>query len=88
MGKFSGRTNLYTGKACVGVPNIAPVQKAAWLRKPSTQSGTFRSIYTHTYSGTANKENYDPEIPFPTLDLNSHLHLGGGPLQGLRSEQE
>lgn len=31
-----------------GVPNIAPVQKAAGLRKPGTQSGTFRSIiHTH-----------------------------------------
>lgn len=34
--------------------------------------------FTYTHSGTASKENYDPEITFPTLDLNSHLHLGGG----------
>lgn len=49
MGNFSGRTSLNTGKPCVGVPNIAPVQKAAWLRKPGMQSGSFRSIYIHTF---------------------------------------
>lgn len=47
-----GGRALTPEKPGVGVPNIAPVQKAAWLLKPGTQSGSFRGIYIHTFRGS------------------------------------
>lgn len=63
----------------MGVPNTAPVQQAASLGFGNL-ARRVRGLgaFTYTHSGTASKENEDPESPLPALDLSSQLHLGGG----------
>lgn len=87
MGNFSGRTSLYTGKVCVGVSQYRSSTKGRLASETWHAVGRLKA-FTYTHSGTAGKENYDPEIVLPTLDLNSQLHLGGGPPHGPWGKQK
>lgn len=73
----------------MGVPNTAPVQQAASLGFGNL-ARRVRGLgaFTYTHSGTASKENEDPESPLPALDLSSQLHLGGGGTTQPRGKQE
>lgn len=65
MGKFSGRTNLYTGKPCVGGSQYRSSTKGRWASETWHAEWDVQKHYTYTHSGTVYKESMTRRFPFP-----------------------
>lgn len=73
VSSLGGRT-FRPEKPAWGFPIPLQYNRPLGFGNLARKSARFRNIHINTF-----KENYNPESPFPALDLNSPLYLGGGP---------